>query len=82
MDIESTPERVRNKTHRLEEGILKYIQNCTQHVKKSAENRIKLAKVQMDEFKVLEDFEKIATPAQSNLHIILKPKVKALATKN
>ncbi|CAF4649402.1 unnamed protein product [Rotaria sp. Silwood2] len=77
-----TPERVRSETHRLEEGILKYIQNCTQHVKKSAENRIKLAKVQMDEFKALEDFEQIATPAQWNLHLILKPKMKSLSTKN
>ncbi|CAF4270169.1 unnamed protein product, partial [Rotaria sordida] len=55
---------------------------CTQHVKKTAQTRIQLAKAQMTEFKALEDFEQIATPAQWNIHFILKPKVKIWSTKN
>ncbi|CAF3862177.1 unnamed protein product [Rotaria sp. Silwood1] len=35
---------------RIEKCILHYIRHCTQHVKKTAETRIKLAKVQMDEY--------------------------------
>ncbi|CAF1501807.1 unnamed protein product [Adineta ricciae] len=38
---------------RLEKSILRYIQHCTQHVKRIAENRIQLAKAQMEEFKAL-----------------------------
>ena len=48
--------------------ILKYIHQCTQHVKKLSENKIKLAKAQMEEFKALQDFEQIATPLQWNVH--------------
>ncbi|CAF2906516.1 unnamed protein product [Rotaria sp. Silwood2] len=36
----------------------------------------------MDEFKALEDFEQIASPAQWNIHLILKPKIKNWSTKN
>ncbi|CAF4388427.1 unnamed protein product, partial [Rotaria sordida] len=47
-----------------------------------AQTRIQLAKAQMAEFKALEDFEQVATPAQWNIHFILKPKVKIWSTKN
>ncbi|CAF4028177.1 unnamed protein product [Rotaria sp. Silwood1] len=46
-----------------------------------ADNRIELAKLQMEEFKALEDFEQIATPVQWNIHLMLKSKVKPLSTK-
>jgi hypothetical protein len=67
---------------RVEKAILKYIQHCTQHVKKMCELRMQLAKIQMEEFKALEDFEQIATPTQWNIHLMLKPKMKTLSIKN
>ncbi|CAF1497080.1 unnamed protein product [Rotaria sordida] len=75
-------DRIRSKTNELGKVILKYLQHCTQQVKKMHETRIQLAKVQMDEFKALEDFEQIATPAQSNTHFLLKPKMKLWLIKN
>ncbi|CAF5216877.1 unnamed protein product, partial [Rotaria magnacalcarata] len=73
---------IREPVDRIEKYILDYIHFCTQHVKKMAQTRIQLAKAQMDEFKTLEDFEQIATPAQWNIHLILKPKIKLWSTKN
>ena len=67
-------DRARDSVDRLEKCILRYIQHCTQHVKKMAETRVQLAKGQMEEFKALEDFEQIATPLQMNIHLTLKPK--------
>ncbi|CAF1687840.1 unnamed protein product, partial [Adineta ricciae] len=67
---------------RLEKSILRYIQHCTQHVKRIAENRIQLAKAQMEEFKALEDFQQIASPLQWNIHSMLKPKMKLWLTKS
>ena len=67
---------------RVEKAIFKYIQHCTQHVKRMCEARMQLAKVQMEEFKALEDFEQIATPTQWNIHLMLKPKMKTLSIKN
>ena len=78
----TTTNRARDPVDRLEKSILKYIQHCTQHVKKMAENKIQLAKVQKEEFKALEDFEQIATPSQWNIHLLLKPKIKLWSTKN
>ncbi|CAM4983564.1 unnamed protein product [Rotaria socialis] len=52
--------RIREPTDRLEKIILKYIQNCTQHVRQKAENRILLAKAEMEEYKALEVFEQLA----------------------
>ena len=78
----TTSNRPRDPIDRVEKCILNYIQLCTQHVKKAAENRIKLAKAQMDEFKALEDFEQVATPTQWNIHLTLKPKLKLWNTKN
>ena len=72
----------RESVDRIEKSVLKYIQHCTQHVKKIAETKIHLAKAQKDEFKALEDFEQIATPGQWNIHLILKPKMKTWSTKN
>ena len=74
--------RVRNEIDKLEKSILNYIQHCTQHVKKLAESRVQLSKAQMEEFKPLEDFEQLATPAQWNVHLILKPKMKTWSIKN
>ncbi|CAF4295352.1 unnamed protein product [Rotaria sordida] len=75
-------DRIRSKTDELGKLILKDLQHCTQQVKKMHETRIQLTKVQMDEFKALEDFEQIATPAQSNTHFLFKPKMKLWLTKN
>ena len=72
----------RHPVDRIEKLILKYIHQCTQHVKKLSENKIRLAKAQMEEFKALEDFEQIATPLQWNIHLTLKPKMKLWSTEN
>ncbi|CAF3868665.1 unnamed protein product, partial [Rotaria sordida] len=73
---------VREPVERIEKYILECIHFCTQHVKKMAQSRIQLAKAQMEEYKALEDFEQIATPAQWNTHFLLKPKMKLWSTKN
>ena len=78
----TTTSRARDSVDRIERSILKYIQHCTQHVKKMAENKIQLVKVQLEEFKALEDFEQIATPLQWNIHLTLKPKMRQWSTKN
>ncbi|CAF4154274.1 unnamed protein product [Rotaria sp. Silwood2] len=78
---ESTVGR-RDPVDRIEKLILKYIHQCTQHVKKLSENKIKMAKMQMEEFKALQDFEQIATPLQWNIHLTLKPKMKLWPTTN
>ncbi|CAF4609721.1 unnamed protein product, partial [Rotaria sp. Silwood2] len=78
----TTKNYAREPVERIEKLILEYIHFCTQHVKILAQSRIQLAKVQMDEFKALEDFEQIASPAQWNIHLILKPKIKNWSTKN
>ncbi|CAF1260607.1 unnamed protein product [Rotaria sordida] len=74
--------QVREPIEQLEKYILKYIYTYTQHVKKMAENKIQLAKAQLDEFKALEEFEQIATPSQWNIHLALKPRIKLWSTKN
>ncbi|CAF3262446.1 unnamed protein product, partial [Rotaria sp. Silwood2] len=68
--------QIREPIDRLENYILEYIHTHTQHIKKLAETKVQLAKVQLDEFKALEEFEQIATPAQWNMHLVLKPKIK------
>ncbi|CAF1422265.1 unnamed protein product, partial [Rotaria sp. Silwood1] len=78
----SLKNQIREPTERLENYILEYIYTYTQHVKKLAETKIQLAKAQLDEFKALEEFEQIATPAQWNIHLTLKPKIKLWSTKN
>ncbi|CAF1564297.1 unnamed protein product, partial [Rotaria sp. Silwood1] len=78
----TTKNYAREPVERIEKYILEYIHFCTQHMKKLAQSRIQLAKVQMDEFKALEDFEQIASPTQWNIHLILKPKIKNWSTKN
>ncbi|CAF3781087.1 unnamed protein product [Rotaria sp. Silwood1] len=78
----TTKNYVREPVERIEKYILEYIYFCTEYLKKLAQSRIQLAKVQMDEFKALEDFEQIASPAQWNIHLILKPKIKNWSTKN
>ncbi|CAF2137892.1 unnamed protein product [Rotaria magnacalcarata] len=67
---------------RLEKFILKYIQHCTQHVKRMAENKILLARAEMAEYTALERFRQIAFPTQWNSHLFLKPKMKQWSTKN
>jgi hypothetical protein len=74
--------RIREPIDRLEKSVLKYIQHCTQHVKKMSEKKIQLAKAQMEEYKALENFEQVATPVQQNIHLMLKPKMKLWSTKN
>jgi hypothetical protein len=74
--------RTRDPIDRIEKIILKYVQHCTQHVKKLAQNKIRSAKLQMEEFKALQDFEQIATPLQWSAHLSLKPKMKQWSTKN
>ena len=77
----TTNRNIREPAEKIERYILKYIHHCTQHVKKLAENKVRLAKLQMEEFKALEDFEQIATPLQWNIHLSIKPKMKLWATK-
>ncbi|CAF4454995.1 unnamed protein product [Rotaria sp. Silwood2] len=74
--------QIREPIDRLENYILEYIHTHSQHIKKFAETKVQLAKVQFDEFKALEEFEQIATPAQWNMHLVLKPKIKLWSTKN
>ncbi|CAF3173456.1 unnamed protein product [Rotaria sp. Silwood2] len=78
----ATKNYTRKPVERIEKYILEYIHFCTQHMKKLAQSRIQLAKVQMDEFKALEDFEQIASSAQWNIRLILKPKIKNWSEKN
>ncbi|CAF3229367.1 unnamed protein product [Rotaria sp. Silwood2] len=74
--------RIRDAVDRLEKTILQYIQHCTQHVKNMSENKIRLAQIQIDEYKALEDFKEIANPNQWNIHLMLKSKMKQWSTKN
>ena len=81
--IETNPsESIRDEVNKLEKCIVDYIKQCTGHVKDKTISCIQLAKVQLDEFKALEDFKLIATPAQWNTHLILQPKMKIWNTKN
>ncbi|CAF1365937.1 unnamed protein product, partial [Rotaria sordida] len=80
--VQLSIDTIHNKVDELEKLIFQYLKHCTQHVKKMHETRIQVAKIQMDEFKALEDFEQIATPSQWNIHLILKPKMKLWSTKN
>ncbi|CAF4921570.1 unnamed protein product, partial [Rotaria sp. Silwood2] len=73
--------RTRDPADRLEKIILKYIHYCTQHVKKMAEQKIQLARAEIEEYKALASFEQIANPVQWNTHFILKPKMKLWNTK-
>ena len=66
----------RDPVDRIEKHLLEYIHHCTQHVKKRAQSRIELAKIQLNEYKAFEDFEHIATPSQWETHVLLKPKMK------
>ena len=66
----------RDPVDRIEKHLLDYIYHCTQHVRKRAQSRIELAKVQISEYKAFEDFEHIATPSQWELHVLLKPRMK------
>ena len=74
----STVTRVPNRDpfDRIEKHLLEYIHHCTQHVKKRAQSRIELAKIQLNEYKAFEDFEHSATPSQWEIHVLLKPKMK------
>ncbi|CAF4604289.1 unnamed protein product, partial [Rotaria socialis] len=76
----ANPSRTREPAERLEKFILKYIQNCTQHVKRMADNRILLARVEMEEYNALELFKQIASPTQWNAHLFLKSKMKQWST--
>ncbi|CAF3917583.1 unnamed protein product [Rotaria sordida] len=80
--VQLSIDTIHNKVDELEKLIFQYLKHCTQHVKKMHETRIQVAKIQMDEFKALEDFEQIATPSQWNIHLILKLKMKLWSTKN
>ncbi|CAF1372172.1 unnamed protein product [Adineta steineri] len=73
---------VRDFAQQLEKCILPYIQHCTQHVKKLSEEKIKLAKAQMEEYKALQQFEAVAAPTQWSIHSMLKMKMKVWNTKN
>ncbi|CAF3452874.1 unnamed protein product [Rotaria socialis] len=66
----------------IEKQILEYISQCTPYVKKMFQGRIELAKVEIEEYKALTDFNQIATPAQFNFHFVLESKVKQCSMKN
>ena len=74
--------RIREVADRVERSILNYIQHCTQHVRKMAEQKIQIARAQMEEYKALQDFQEAATPNQWNIHLMLKQKMKTWNTKN
>ena len=75
----STITRVPNRdlVDRIDKHLLEYIHHCTQHVKKRAQSRIELVKIQLNEYKAFEDFEHIATPSQWEIHVLLKSKMKS-----
>ena len=77
----TTAARSREAIDRIEKSILKYISHCTGHVKKNAENKIKIAKAEFEEYKSLEDFQLLASPLQAAIHLTLKPKMKLWMTK-
>ncbi|CAF1461108.1 unnamed protein product [Rotaria sordida] len=62
--------------------ISNYIEDCLKHVKKMCDRRILLAKAQMEEYKALEEFEKISTAPHKIIHLVLKPKMKIWSIKN
>ena len=66
----------RDSVDHIEKYLLEYIYHCTQHVRKRAQSRIELAKVQLNKYKALEDLEHIATPSQWEIHVPLKPRMK------
>ncbi|CAF4614474.1 unnamed protein product, partial [Rotaria sp. Silwood2] len=80
--VSAIKNQTREPVHRLEKRLLHYLHKCTQHVKKLAENRMQLAKAQMEEYKALEDFQQVATPIHWNIHLTLKSKIKTWSTKN
>ncbi|CAF4700914.1 unnamed protein product [Rotaria sp. Silwood2] len=61
--------RTRDPADRLEKIILKYIHYCTQHVKKMAEQKIQLARAEIEEYKALASFEQIANPLAATKRI-------------
>ena len=65
----------RDPVDRIEKHLLEYIHHCTQ-VKKRAQSRIELARIQLNEYKAFEDFEHIATLSQWEIHVLFKPKMK------
>jgi len=81
LNTNTNANRLRESSDRLERIILNYIHHCTQHVRKSAQNKIKIATAQKNEYKALEEFENLATPVQCNMHSMLKPKMKKWQTK-
>ncbi|CAF4403776.1 unnamed protein product, partial [Rotaria sordida] len=51
-----------------------YIEDCIQHLKKMCDRRILLAKARMEEYKALEDFEKVSTASHKIIHLVVKKK--------
>ncbi|CAF1457444.1 unnamed protein product, partial [Adineta steineri] len=73
---------VRDFALQLKKCILSCIQHCTQYVKKLSEDKSKLAKAQMKEYKALQQFETVATPTQWSIDSMLKMKMKVWNIKN
>ncbi|CAF4148735.1 unnamed protein product, partial [Rotaria sordida] len=68
--------------NQFEKFISNYIVDYTNHVKTMCDRRILLAKAQMEEYKALEEFEKISTAPHKIIHLVLKPKMKIWSIKN
>jgi len=66
----------------LEKLLTDYIEENIQHIKEMAENRVNIAKLEMDEYKSFEDFKQIATPNQICIHEIIRSKLKLWHTTN
>ncbi|CAF1416344.1 unnamed protein product [Adineta ricciae] len=82
IDNHTDPEFLRNDIQKVDKLLINYIEENIQHIRNMAENRVKLAKLEMIEYKSFEDFKQIATPNQICAHEIIRTKVKVWHTTN
>lgn len=80
--ISTSHQRLSTDIEQFDNSIKNYIKDCTKHVKNMIETRIQLAKVEMEEYNALTDFQKSADPLHWHIHLSLKPKIKAWSVKN
>ena len=75
-------EHIRIRSNILEESLINYIEENIQHIKDIADNRVNIAKLELDEFNAFNNFKNIATPNQKYIHRLLSTKTKICHTKN
>ncbi|CAF4004594.1 unnamed protein product [Rotaria sordida] len=80
--ISTSNPRINFELEQFEKVMSNYIEDCLKHVKKMCDRRILLAKAQMEEYKALEEFEKISTAPHKIIHLVLKPKIKIWSIKS